>query len=61
MTAGVGQNLPYSLSFGSAPGVGAGFAAAAQTIVVTGTITPAQFNAAEAATYGENVLLTLNP
>jgi len=61
MTAGGGQTLPYSLSFGSAPGVGNGFGAAVQTIVVTGTITVAQFQGAEAATYSENVSLSITP
>jgi hypothetical protein len=55
------NNLPYTLSFAGLA-AGTGFSAGqAKTVVVTGTITPAQFNDALALTYTDTVGMTILP
>jgi len=54
------DSMPASMTI-SAPAVGAGFAAAAQTVTVTGTIIPADFDAASAGTYSANEIVTITP
>lgn len=61
MTDGGTNSLSYSLSFGSLT-AGAGFSDGKQkTVVVTGTITQAQFADAVAASYSETVGMTITP
>jgi spore coat protein U-like protein len=61
MTDGGSNNLSYTLAFDPVV-AGSGFSAGkAKTIEVTGTITPAQFNDAVAASYNETVGLTILP
>src|SRR5277367_4787395 len=58
--------LPYAIAYPCATGVaGAGFGAAATTVTITGTITPAQFQNAlvttGAQTYNDTVTITVAP
>lgn len=56
------DTLAYTLAFTGGTQVGAGFGAGNdRTLVVTGTITPAQYNDAAAGSYSENVTLNITP
>jgi spore coat protein U-like protein len=63
-TAPVGHFLPYAVAYsGDTTFTGTGFAAGAgNTVTVTGTITPAQFQTAVAnTTYTDTVVITVAP
>lgn len=63
MTDTASNTLGYSLSFAGATQTGAGFGAGKDlTLVVTGTITAAQYqNAVASTSYAENVTLNITP
>ena len=50
-----------TMSLGAAPGVGTGFAAAAQAVTLTGTIADTIYGPASAGTYQGNQTVTVNP
>ena len=52
--------IPFSIAWGSLS-AGAGFAAAALTVTLTGTILNASYTAAAAGTYSQSVPLVINP
>lgn len=60
LTCGV-ETMNATMSLGAAPGVGLGFAAAAQTVVLTGTIPDTTYGAASAGTFQANQTVTVNP
>lgn len=56
------DKLAYKLAFAGDTQAGLGFGTGNdRTLVVTGTITPAQFNGAAAGSYSENVTLNITP
>ncbi|WP_427913846.1 spore coat protein U domain-containing protein [Ramlibacter sp. MMS24-I3-19] len=57
-----GSSMTYNITWGSAPGTATGFAAAtADSLPLSGTIAPAQFQAALVGPYADTVNITLAP
>lgn len=54
-----GDSMTYAITIGAIPN-GAGFAAAATNVTVTGTIADTQYRDAKALTYTDTVVLTIN-